>query len=365
MNPGGAEVRREAAPMRFSLLFVLPVVFATPALAVDGVLEINQTCAKQTGCFSGDSPGYPVTITGAAGRSYKLTSDIGGVIGLNTNAIAISANDITIDLAGFRIICTTFTPPFTVDLCSDSGSGSGSGIAVDDVTLRSGVRAYNGSVVGMPGSCVYLGSQSTVHNLRASQCGFAGINVWEGSIISGSTADGNGQFGILSRPGSTVSGNTAYENKLWGISAGAGSTVSGNTAYKNVSTGILTSGSGVTISGNSAYENGGTGINSGTGSTISGNATYNNGGDGIHGGPYSTIAENTASNNVGDGIDANTGCHVRGNTVGSNDGFGLDLSLNPPMPAYRENVINGNVMGSVDGGVNMGSNSCNGTTTCP
>jgi hypothetical protein len=42
-----------------SLMVRLPVLLvlalATPALASDGVLEINQTCAVQTGCFAGDT----------------------------------------------------------------------------------------------------------------------------------------------------------------------------------------------------------------------------------------------------------------------------------------------------------------------
>jgi hypothetical protein len=49
--------------MRRSMLILLLLLFATPALAVDGVLEINQTCAVQTGCFSGDTAGFPVTIS--------------------------------------------------------------------------------------------------------------------------------------------------------------------------------------------------------------------------------------------------------------------------------------------------------------
>ena len=118
------------------------------------MLEINQTCAKQTGCFAGDTPGYSVTITGAAGRSYKLTSDLGGVVGLNTSVITISGDYITLDLAGFRILCTTFTPPSTVRLCSDSGIGTGNGIANVSGGSQIGVEIRNGSVVGMPGTGV-------------------------------------------------------------------------------------------------------------------------------------------------------------------------------------------------------------------
>jgi hypothetical protein len=50
--------------MRFMQIRVsLPIVLLAisgPAHAVDGVLEINQACAVNTGCFVGDTAGYPV-----------------------------------------------------------------------------------------------------------------------------------------------------------------------------------------------------------------------------------------------------------------------------------------------------------------
>jgi len=200
-----------------TLLFL---TLATPALAVDGVLEINQTCAVQTGCFAGDTPGFPVTINGSAGRSYKLTSDLGGVIGLNADVIRITADYITIDLSGFRVICTTFTPPSTVQLCSKSGSGSGSGISVDDSFIRSGVEIMNGSVVGMPGRGVFLGIRSIARNLRVSQNAGDGIVVNEGSIVSGSSVTGSGTSGILTGPGAIVSNNNVQGNGTSGFGFG-------------------------------------------------------------------------------------------------------------------------------------------------
>ena len=62
--------------MRRPLLSLLALSFALaiagPAAASDGVLEISRTCAIQTGCFPGDAPGLPVTITmpGAAMKRY-------------------------------------------------------------------------------------------------------------------------------------------------------------------------------------------------------------------------------------------------------------------------------------------------------
>ena len=49
--------------MRAVVLALLFSLVTIPAIASDGVLEINQTCAVQTGCFSGDVAGFPVTIS--------------------------------------------------------------------------------------------------------------------------------------------------------------------------------------------------------------------------------------------------------------------------------------------------------------
>ena len=84
-------------------------------------------------------------------------------------------------------------------------------------------------------------------------------------------------------------------------------------------------------------------------------------------GPGSTVSGNTANNNGSDGISANRGATVQRNTVRLNGGFGLNLSPNiiGPLAAYRENVVDLNLSGTVLGGVDAGANVCNGTLTCP
>ena len=62
--------------MRRFVLPCLTLALALPILASDGAVEINQACAENTGCFSGDTAGFPVTIDASAGRSYRLTSDL-------------------------------------------------------------------------------------------------------------------------------------------------------------------------------------------------------------------------------------------------------------------------------------------------
>ncbi len=89
--------------MRSILTFLLFLVLAGPALAVDGVLEINQACAVNTGCFPGDTPGFPVTISGFPPESsYRLTSSL-QVPGTNTDGLFLFGPHITIDFNGFSL----------------------------------------------------------------------------------------------------------------------------------------------------------------------------------------------------------------------------------------------------------------------
>ena len=255
------------------------------------MLEINQTCAVQTGCFAGDTAGWPVTIT--EGGSYRLTSNL-IVPDKTTGAILVSTSSVSIDLNGFEIVrsdCVGATENCTPAL------GSGSGVARTTLSNR-GISVKNGSITGMGLYGVFLGEHAEVTGLRVRWNRLDGINVSIGSSVSDNTAFRNGDEGIFAGFGSNISGNTAYLNGDIGIFADSGSTVSGNTAYAN----------------------------------------------------------------GGDGIFTGFGSSVQRNTLRSNGGFGLRLFFDA---AYRDNVITGNTMGTVYGGVNMGSNSCDGTTTCP
>jgi parallel beta-helix repeat protein len=297
--------------MKRSLACVL-LLFCTSfaAHAVDGVLEINQACALNTGCFAGDAAGLPVSITTSG--SYRLTSDL-TVPDVNTDGISISTSNVSVDLNGFGIIrsgCEGAVP-----LCSLS-VGSGSGVEAAATTLRS-LSVRNGSVLGMGSSGVELALQSEVTGVRIGWNGVDGVRVLAGSVVSAVAAYANGADGIHGEAeGVSVTKCVAYDNVGDGIEVTAGSTVSMNTAYDNDADGILV-GDGCTVLANTVYQNG------------------------------------------GDGIDASTGSNVRGNTAMNNLGFGLDLGA-----SYRENTIRGNGLGAVNGGINMFSNSCDGAVTC-
>ena len=260
-------------PSRLSLalLGLLALAIASPSSATDGVLEINHVCASSSGCFPGDTAGYPVTINARRGGSYRLTSDL-LVPGLDTNGIVVDANDVTIDLNGFTVIRASCYGE-TEDCTPASGNGHGvTRTSID--TLGMSVR--NGSVVGMAGSGIVVGSQAEVANVRVR---------W------------NRIHGIQTGFGSIVRGNVARQNGSRGITAFSGSTVTGNSASNNGSDGILISG-GSTATNNTSYFNGGDGINCLEGSTVHRNTVYGNTGFGLALDPGASYRENTITDNT-------------------------------------------------------------------
>lgn len=287
------------------------------AEAVDGVLEINQTCAVNTGCFAGDTAGFPVTITAAGG--YRLTGNL-TVPNENTTAItvnppapAIDGIDVILDLNGFSVVGPTECSGVPVDSCTPLGSGEGiiSGISV---------AIHDGFIRGMGSHGVRVGAGSLVENVQAVFNGGEGIHVAGNSIVRNSRARSNGDIGIYAGTGSNVLDNALMENR---------------------GTGIQCEFSGCTITGNSLYTNGGTGIDAGG---------------------TSTVVRNTLQNNAGDGITCGAqACLVSGNTVVGSGGVGLVLGTST---GYVNNVLFANG-GTVSGGVQLGANLCNFTTTCP
>ncbi len=71
------------------------------AMAVDGVVEINEARVQAGNITPGDTPGYPVTITRPG--SYRLTGDLSHALVPGESAIDVLTNGATIDLNGFTI----------------------------------------------------------------------------------------------------------------------------------------------------------------------------------------------------------------------------------------------------------------------
>jgi hypothetical protein len=187
--------------MQTLLLVLLLSLLSAPAFASDGVLEINQTCAVQTGCFPGDAPGYPITI--AAGGSYRLTSNL-LYLGTGTDTIQLQASLITLDLGGFSI-----QGPSS---CSFSGSGvlcsgAGAGGSVSTINGRTscpfGNTVRNGTILNAAGNAVELCASSRVVDVTIIGANADGIFVNEGSIVERCNVVLAGTIGIWA-PSSSV-----------------------------------------------------------------------------------------------------------------------------------------------------------------
>jgi hypothetical protein len=97
----------------------------------------------------GDTPGFPVTISQPG--SYRLDSNL-TVPDVNTTAILITANNVTLDLNGFSIIgstqCMYYIHAGNVKIfvtgCNTTGTGVGVlGGAVGDFVRHKGYERYN------------------------------------------------------------------------------------------------------------------------------------------------------------------------------------------------------------------------------
>lgn len=254
--------------------------------AVDGVVLIDQNHALAGNITPGDAPGFPVTITQSG--SYRLSGNI-TVPDMNTTAILITADYVTLDLNGFSIIgpavCTG-----TPTTCPPLGQGRGVQAGNDQAPGPKGVRVLNGSVRGMGREGLLLiGDGDFVERVNADSNAGGGIIV-AGTVIASAAAH-NGSFGIL------------------------GITVRDSTAENNAGDGIILDGSGGVGTGNISSFNGGRGMSVPNG-TATGNTLVRNTSFGISTTCPSVIVGNTIVNNTAGTIDINrTDCVILNNAV--------------------------------------------------
>ncbi len=225
--------------MRRIMAILSALLFASGAAASDGVLEINQTCAVETGCFAGDTPGFPVTIDGTAGKSYRLSSDL--AIATDVNGIFISSSYVTLDLGGFEIAgpgsCTG------TSLSLDCG-GTGAGVGIVGLDVLYGVTVRNG----------------VVRNMRLDGVGVGGAGSL-GVRIEGITARHNARLGISGQDGVLARNCVAIENGNNGFDLDAGSVVQNSTAIGNFGHGVEIDDAGGVVSGTTSRSNAGRGFN--------------------------------------------------------------------------------------------------------
>ena len=217
------------------LLTLLAALIAPAAHSSDGVLEINQACALGGGCFSGDAPLFPVTITGSPGQSYRLTSNL-QVPNENTTAIVVTPAGVSIDLNGFSISGPTTCSFAPYASCAPVGVGYG-------VDATTSTKVSNGLVQGMGADGIRLTFDGVVENVRVLNSGAAGINVGPGGSVRRSVASANGGLGIAVSFRGAVVESITDNNGGEGIVLGQGSAVHDSVSSANRLDGIRCTGS--------------------------------------------------------------------------------------------------------------------------
>ena len=219
------------------LLAIATVISTVPLFASDGQLEINQACAVNTGCFTGDTPGFPVTITTPG--SYRLTGSLNlSAEGVNVSGIEVSAPAVTVDLGGFHIAgATTCSGSGASISCSPPSTGGSAGVHFMSNATASVVQ--NGIVRNMTNFGIR--SQATglrVKDITAIHNGADGINGTSLTFVVNSVSIENGQDGIVINLGSEVDGAIASNNGRHGILDRNGSVLTRSNAQGNAGRGF-------------------------------------------------------------------------------------------------------------------------------
>lgn len=234
----------------FGRLAILPALLAAALMALPGSamagkgkdeggpVKIKQDdSSKRGGKKKGGVSTLPIVI--AKPGAYQLVSNIDVTLDPTavpeTDAIQITADNVTLDLNGFQITgagACTGTPVTSCDPVGDPAGGSGVN-ACDGAGCAVNATVMNGTVRGMAGAGVRLGDGARVHGVRAGENGEGGIQVGKNSVVAHSHADRNGSFGIEADDGSRLDSNTATGNAGAGAAAGDVSLVRGNVVTSN------------------------------------------------------------------------------------------------------------------------------------
>ncbi len=214
--------------------------------AGEGTFEINQACAD-AGCFPGDAPGLPVTIT--VPGTYQLTGNL-GASNVSTGGIVVVASDVTIDMKGFRI-AGPITCGGRPTVCTPAVTGSGA-VGLDGwLHSPTNLTVRNGSITGM-GTGLLLSTDGRAEGIKAIQNGDAGIRARSGAAVVDSVGTANGRLGIEA---ALMSACVASRNRQYGLATqGDAASIQQSIAQDNDDYGMyLAPGAivnGVTVSGN-------------------------------------------------------------------------------------------------------------------
>jgi parallel beta-helix repeat protein len=305
----------------------LVALAAVAGIVHGGPLDPPQAPGSTSGVLRPGTPitslPFPITQSG----NYYLTHDL--TMATSGDGITISANDVTIDLAGFTIdggnvggsgIVSTnnsglavrngnaehwknagFNLQFSLGAVAEqlTASFNDVGISINTATLT-GCTVFENKTTGLRSSF------STISDCNAQANG-TGFQLFEASI-SHCVSEGNAGNGISVERGSvedcTLSANGGDGITIAVSSGGALSTVRNNTIEFSNANGITVNSGGAIVENNTLRGNKGSGIYvPGNDNRIRANTSSSNTGEGIDIlGSYNTVDDNSALQNVDYGI---------------------------------------------------------------
>ncbi len=337
-------MKRNTLRIAAALACAVLLLRASPADAVDGVIEINDTSIVAAG-------GYPFAIP--APGSYVLTGNLTPPAAAIA-ALTVGPPNVDIDLNGFTIT---------------GAGGPGAGILVGPAT---GVTIHDGVITGFGGAGIAAapGPELKVFKLRISGNG-AGITGTFGCLIVENTIVGNTGIGIDAQR-CKLENNVITDNGDTGIMGGMNVVVHNVISMNGfgLGGGGVLSFMGSTIQENQINGNFGFGVSDTPGAPpgpvpappgipfppapppgIAPQVVMKNVIDGSPGGigvffsaSGGIVTDNTVTNNFFDGIVCSGGCTVRGNTVRNNNlgGAGNGGITVGPGSAVNDNSVSFN-----------------------
>jgi hypothetical protein len=183
--------------LRRRTLAVAAALLATSAsFAGDGIKLINAASAQAGGITPGDGPGYPVTITQPG--SYRLAGNL-IVSDPYTSAIEITADNVTLDLAGFVIQGPVLSYGYGNNMSFQPADARGAGVSVSNFR-RFALR--NGMIVGFGLGVAAAnehgsGSAGIVEDIHVNRIVLDGIRVGRSSRVLRNTVVRVGGVGIV------------------------------------------------------------------------------------------------------------------------------------------------------------------------
>lgn len=259
------------------------VFFSHCSFAQSGAFEINQACV-QDGCFSGDSPGFPVTLQEPG--TYLLTSDL-QVDDPTVTAIVFRADNVSLDL-------NRFTVSGPVQCTGEPASCDQDGPAVGvDGGFHENLRIANGTISGFSQWGLVTGPNSYVERILSRSNFRTGIVARKGTHIIRSKAIQNQGSGFVLRADTIATEVIASGNEVGiqanciddvgcnqiidsnisrnnrGINDWGGAFVRGSTIAFNFGAGVIVINGSSTYEGNHIIFNGGEGIAIGSGTFFS------------------------------------------------------------------------------------------------